>query len=106
MNEIEKAISEIIGTNYGECQCHRETMVQAVEALREQAEMEKGCTHCQKPYVSIGGINEDKAIIYLGAERPYTKGNVEYLHHMDSAGRMNAFKVRHCPVCGRRLVDE
>mgnify|MGYP001246054191 CR=1 FL=1 len=38
MTEIEKAISEIIGTNYGECQCHRETMVQAVEALREYAE--------------------------------------------------------------------
>lgn len=106
MNEIEKAISEIIGTNYGECQCHRETMVQAVEALREQAERENGCTHCQKPYVSIGGINEDKAIIYLGAERPYTKGNVEYLHHMDSAGRMNAFKVRYCPMCGKRLEVE
>jgi hypothetical protein len=43
MSEIEKAISEIIGTNYGECQCHRETMVQAVEALREKAERQKGC---------------------------------------------------------------
>jgi hypothetical protein len=42
MSEIEKAISEIIGTNYGECQCHRETMVQAVEALREKAERQKG----------------------------------------------------------------
>ena len=83
-----------------------EALTDAIEALREKAEREKGCTHCQKPYVSIGGINEDKAIIYLGAERPYNKGNVEYLHHMDSAGRMNAFKVRHCPMCGKRLEVE
>lgn len=43
MNEIERAIAEIVGTNYGEAQCHRETMLLAVEALREKAERENGC---------------------------------------------------------------
>lgn len=42
MNEIERAIVEIVGTNYGEAQCHRETMLLAVEALREKAERESG----------------------------------------------------------------
>ena len=37
MTEIERAISEIVGSNYGECQCHRETMELAVAALTEQA---------------------------------------------------------------------
>lgn len=40
MTEIEKAISEIIGTNYGEAQCHRKTMILAVQALQEKAERE------------------------------------------------------------------
>lgn len=44
---IDKAISEIIDTNYGEVQCHQETMVLAVAALREKAEREKGCHGCK-----------------------------------------------------------
>lgn len=47
MNEIERAVAEIVGSNYGECQCHRETMMLAAEALREQAERSKGCDHCR-----------------------------------------------------------
>lgn len=43
MSEIDRAIAEIVGTNYGEAQCHRETMLLAVEALREKAERESGC---------------------------------------------------------------
>lgn len=74
--------------------------------LQEKAERDKGCEYCQKPYVSIEGINEDKAIIYLGTERPYAKGNTEYLHYMDRAGRMNAFKIKFCPMCGRTLMEE
>lgn len=107
MNEIERAIKLISkgeidysGTYNGKI--NEQVSKVILVAFREQAEREKGCTHCQKPYVSIGGINEDKAIIYLGAERPYTKGNVDYLHHMDSAGRMNAFKIKFCPVRGRK----
>ena len=48
MNEIERADAEIIGTNYGENQCHRETMMLAAEALREQAERNKGCVWCNE----------------------------------------------------------
>ena len=47
MNEIESAVAEIVGSNYGECQCHRETMMLAAEALREKQERSKGCEHCQ-----------------------------------------------------------
>lgn len=47
MNEIERAVAEIVGSNYGECQCHRETMMLAAEALREQAERSKGCVWCK-----------------------------------------------------------
>ena len=46
MNEIERAVAEIVGSNYGECQCHRETMMLAAEALREQAERSKECSSC------------------------------------------------------------
>lgn len=68
-----------------------------------QAERENGCEFCHKPYSSISGVNDDKSIVYLGTERPYAKGNTEYLHHMDRAGRMNAFKIKFCPMCGRKL---
>lgn len=106
MNEIDSTIKWLTSGTWQQDIETAKALAVIMDALREQAERERGCTHCQKPYVSIGGINEDKAIIYLGAERPYTKGNVEYLHHMDSAGRMNAFKVRHCPMCGKRLEVE
>ena len=36
-----EAISEIIESNYGETQCHEETMRLAVAALREKQEREK-----------------------------------------------------------------
>jgi len=73
---VEEAIQEIVGTNYGEAQCHRETMVLAIEALREKAEREKGCEAC--------------GLIYKLDGAAY--GTVDEL--VD-----NTF----CPMCGKRL---
>ena len=83
MNEIERAIAEIIGTNYGESQCHRETMVLAAEALREQAEREKGCEYCNSQF----GIAS---------------------HHINEAGLQAGTKkiAIYCPMCGKAVGNE
>jgi hypothetical protein len=80
MNEIEKAISEIIGTNYGECQCHRETMVQAVEALREKQARESGCEWCADNY-----DHRHKTMFRKGSDWNY--------------------EAKYCPMCGKRLEE-
>jgi hypothetical protein len=77
MNEIERAIAEIVGTNYGEVQCHRETILLAVNALREKAEREKGCEYCDD--------------------------NFKFWQTQISGELPN---VRYCPMCGKRLEVE
>lgn len=59
MNEIERAIAEIIGTNYGESQCHRETMVLAAEALREKADFVR-CKYCEYWQDNNGGYPHEE----------------------------------------------
>lgn len=115
MNDIEKVVTIEDAIAWfeweladGKCndhcpQCNANEM--ALDTLREVQKREKGCEFCHKPYSSISGVNDDKSIVYLGTERPYAKGNTEYLHHMDRAGRMNAFKIKFCPMCGRRLEE-
>ena len=80
MNEIERAVAEIVGSNYGECQCHRETMMLAADAIREKAEREKGCEFCNSRF----GIAS---------------------HHVNQAGMQAGAKrnAKYCPECGRRL---
>lgn len=36
MIDANRSLGEILGTNYGEVQCHKETMQDAVEALEKQ----------------------------------------------------------------------
>lgn len=80
MNEIEMAIAEIVGSNYGETQCHRETMLFAAAALREKAERIRGCEYCNSRF----GIAS---------------------HHVNQAGMQAGTKrnAKYCPECGRRL---
>lgn len=98
MNEIEKAISEIIGTNYGECQCHRETMVQAVEALREKMERSKWCEYCTQGEEMAYGQDSMKRTAYI-----YLDGN---LLTADLYSESMAVAVCYCPMCGKRLEVE
>jgi hypothetical protein len=85
MNEIEKAISEIIGTNYGECQCHRETMVQAVEALREKQARESGCEYC------------------INCPEKITAKKERYSHATETGIAYDNIKVNFCPNCGTKM---
>jgi hypothetical protein len=116
LDKIENAISEIIGTNYGECQCHRETMVQAVEALREKAEREKGCEYCNpNPYGHGEAIKQlitqnfnDKAHIHT-----FVRGNGLHTIAYPSPQDTNLAKtysqckiINYCPMCGKRLGVE
>jgi hypothetical protein len=99
MNEIEKAISEIIGTNYGECQCHRETMVQAVEALREKAERKKGCEYCNTGE-SLNGYEDVGSFIILPNGKKY------YLEITFNRDFYNCTTdINYCPMCGKRLEE-
>ena len=84
MNEIERAVAEIIGTNYGENQCHRETMMLAAEALREQAERSKGCEYCN----SENGQGTD---IWHGNQL--------------SVGYGVYRAIKFCPMCGKSLKE-
>ena len=112
---IEEAISEIIGTNYGEAQCHQETMVLAAEALREKAEREKGCEYCndeeqrndsgrvfykELPHDARFLTTLDDAHLQIAFDEK--SGRV--LHFEDDSGdRMFDVKILNCPMCGRAL---
>ena len=89
MNETERAIAEIIGTNYGESQCHRETMVLAAAALREQAER-SGCEYCK-----------DMKYMPFAEHKVYIDGNGKLDVDSDED-----FQLNFCPMCGRRLEVE
>ena len=116
MNEIERAVAEIVGSNYGECQCHRETMMLAAEALREQAERSKGCEYCNpNPYGHGEAIKQlvmqifnDKAHIHT-----FVSGKGLHTNAYPSPQGTNLAKtyskckiINFCPMCGRRLEVE
>ena len=98
MNEIERAVAEIIGTNYGENQCHRETMMLAAEALREQAERSKGCEYCAD--------HEDLAFGHDSLKRVGSIYIDKNLLVADLYSESMAVVICFCPVCGRRLEVE
>ena len=97
MNEIERAVAEIVGSNYGECQCHRETMMLAAEALREQAERSNGCEWCKV------GQDNARTVWIDGSFDAFTGDSYgEGASHKGIIDR----KVAYCPMCGRRLEVE
>lgn len=116
MNEIERAIAEIIGTNYGESQCHRETMVLAAAALREKAEREKGCNYCNpNPYGHGEAILPLITQTFNDAARIYTTVRGDGLHTIaypspeDTSLAKTYSKcciIKYCPMCGKRLEVE
>ena len=105
MNEIERAIAEIVGTNYGEAQCHRETMLLAVEALREKGE--KGCGWCRTPSFSpdIGGCQ-----LAFFRSKAHPDGayaiSVSVFDEYGEEQEPVLVQIDNCIRCGRRLEVE
>ena len=100
MNEIERAVAEIVGSNYGECQCHRETMMLAAEAIREKVDRENGCQYCTTGE-SLNGYDD------VGSFAIHPKGKKHYLEVAYNDDFYNcAVYINFCPMCGRRLEVE
>ena len=98
MNETERAIAEIIGTNYGESQCHRETMVLAAAALREQAERSKGCGFCcYQEHPDKTFYPKEGYAFYAGFSKQID---------VDAFDEIETDEIKYCPMCGKRLEVE
>ena len=98
MTEIERAISEIVGSNYGECQCHRETMEMAIAALTEQSERSNGCEYCTQGEEMAYGVDTLKRTAHF-----YLDGN---LLTADLYSDSMSVAVCYCPMCGRKLKED
>lgn len=127
MNEIKKAIKiledkrtcdfcEYIELDHGCVECDRVSPImagdlhnfynEAIQALQEKAEREKGCGHCK----TYGDFQADMIVFENGDEKIEVQlcfGMLEIIHKRDDEIIYHVdTEINYCPMCGRKLVEE
>jgi hypothetical protein len=97
MNEIEKTIRVLSDMKLSFSQNYiQEAFDVSIEALREQAERNKGCVFCNDERHRIREVFDEGTAKIISADNRYALS-------VDTSRDAAIFNVFYCPMCGKRL---